>query len=173
MISVEIELLLRPGQTYPQYSTNLYNEHITVTQQHEQRIARHCGQVEHHIKLHLWGKTQQETIMLEQTIIRDQCIAVNALWIEGILIAPEYLAALGQFIPQYRQDFLEHCRQQSITVDPGPLNIKEFWHNGEWCVDVQNFWNKYSQLRKKDSTDFTGNSSAEINENLSRLKQLL
>lgn len=174
MIQVELELALNRGQTYPTYHTNLNNhKKLVITQSHNTKIVLHTGLVKDYFYLNYLDKTQNETVVIENQIVCDQSIAVQRMLVDGILIPTVHLKTIGSFQPEYRKDFIEHCQKNNLTLDTGPLNIIEFWHNGQWTIDFSNFWPRYSLIRNKDNTDFTGNSSQEIAQSLLKLKKLL
>lgn len=173
MFKVELDLLLTQGLNWPEYSINI--QPLTCVEQGLTKIVTHSGAVDSCIELLYNHKDQTETILENGAIVRDQSIEILNLRIDNIKIQPLMIGRLGVYIPKYRQDFIDYCKQSSIPIDQGPQHVTKFWHAGSWTAALpQNFWMHYSQLRPtSQKNNFTGNSSETIKTNLEKLKQLI
>lgn len=174
MYNVEIDLCLNLGATWPKYTTNISKQKI-LSQDNNSMIVKHVGVVTSNVNLHYVEKPQSETVVKDEQIVRDQCIEIRNIWINGIKIPLHMIDRISEFVPNYRQDFLEYCKREKIVVDHGPLHVTTFWHAGTWTLPVtENFWVDYNRARQyHNNTNYTGVSSKDIQENLKRLKLFL
>lgn len=174
MLSVELELCLSKGITWPDHSVNL--EKFTVEREDENiKTVRYQGFVSNELLLQYITKNQNETIVKDGKIIKDQYIEITKLTIDGILIPYHMIEKLSQYVPVYRTDFLEYCKNENIDINYGPIQTIKFWHAGTWSMIMgSNFWFKYKKARQSTlHSDFTGNSRDEIQNSIARIRSFL
>ena len=171
---IELDVCVNRGLTWPAYTTNLDKATI-INDGQDVKVIKHTGSVSKNVTLEYVSKRQEETVVEDGKIVRDQSIEIQHLWIDGIKLPVHMIEKLSLYYPAYRPDFLEYCKTQSISVDYGPLHNIKFWHAGTWSILLDSdFWFKYKVIKQPDSgTDFTGNSSEEIKQSLERIKSLL
>jgi hypothetical protein len=122
------------------------------------------------------NKDANETIVDSSgVIVRDQTLEICNVWYQEIKLNLQIFAAMTNFYPNYRNDFIDYCVQHNIVVDPGPLHQTKFWHAGTLTADFSgDFWWRYKKLRvNNDHNDYVGHSSDTINYHLQYLKDLL
>lgn len=174
MFDVELDVCLHCGQTWPKYKINLDENQFEYSSEYT-KVVKYTGTVSDVLSLNYTVKDQQETIVKDGKIVRDQSIEILALQIDGIKIPKQMIEKLSQYVPLYRVDFLEYCKNANIAVDYGPMHSIKFWHAGNWSVALpSNFWHLYQQMRQLNiGTDFTGNSKEEIHNSLKKIRSLL
>jgi hypothetical protein len=173
MFTVELELMLEKGQTWPDYALNL--EQISSTETGHTKLVTHKGYIASEIILDYNFKGQGETVIENGTIVRDQNIEIINIWINEIKIQSSMFSKLAFFMPRYRDDFIEYCNKTSTHIDYGPIAISKLWHAGVWSMPLPtNFWEYYQGRRDSDNNnDFEGNNREEIRSNLKILRELL
>lgn len=174
MFDIELDIRLHRGQTWPEYKINLDKNQVECVDENT-KVVKYTGTVSDVLSLTYTVKDQQETVIKDGKIVRDQSIEIFALRINGIKIPNQMIEKLSQYIPSYRVDFLEYCKNASITVDHGPMHSINFWHAGNWSFALpKNFWYHYQQARQLSTeSDFTGNSKEEIHNSLKKIRSLL
>ena len=91
-----------------------------------------------------YNKTQNETVIDQGTIIKDQSLELVRCWVDDILMEPWFLTE-GIYYPEYFAGFLEHALDA-----PALIKSQFVWHfPGKFVIQYANpFWNWYSQQRK-------------------------
>lgn len=176
MYNVELELQLALGKTWPNFDTTIVNCVTDVVQEDNNlKIISLQGQVDDLLVLTYRYKDSCETIVEQGRIVRDQSIKITNLRIDGIKISLNILQKISLYTPNYRQDFLDYCKESNIAVDYGPMSVLTFWHAGNWQLCLpKDFWDDYHLLMNVESDDnFSGNSSESIREQLQKLKTRL
>jgi hypothetical protein len=143
------EFIPQCGVNWPQVSIALGNSHyspITVDGtdlvhcDFESNSNKNCLQITYH-------KTEQETVLENGQIIKDQTIQLNRIWVDDVLMEP-WLITEGCYYPQYFQGILD-----KFPDWPGQLPSQTIWHfPGLYKINFElPFWPWYSSQRKKFS----------------------
>lgn len=143
------EFLPELGLTWPQISIGLGQ---TVSDRFEIGSTQpiHCDfDVDlglHKLKI-LYHKTENETVVHNGHIVKDQSIKLNRIWIDDVLMEPWVLTE-GCYFPQYFDGILTQFPDW-----PQQLPSQLIWHfPGEYHITFEYpFWPWYSQQRKKFS----------------------
>jgi hypothetical protein len=174
---LEILLQLTKGISWPQIKFNVESsldseDEVSMYQKNQRWQISVLDKFE----LTYFDKSADNTVVdSEGNIIRDQTLEICSVWYQGIKLNLHTLSQMSNFYPNYRDDFIEYCKQHDIKVDHGPLHQTKFWHAGTWVTSFsKDFWTQYKKIRSNNEhNDFVGNSSETIRNNLQRLKESL
>ena len=98
------------------------------------------------------NKNEFDTVVENGTVVRDQSVRLNRMWVDDILINFNTVQQYIKFVPIYRDSFLKYCLQNNITVDYNPYPL-ELFHNGQWSFSFkQPFWYWYADLIRDQTT---------------------
>jgi len=134
------------------------------------------------IKIIFPYKAREETVVDAQgQILRDQRISIRSIFIDDILLDMHLVRDLSEFMPQYRDDFLEYCQLHSIDIDHGPCHTLDLFHAGTWKLTWDgSFWPWYQQQRRlrqrsyhdvKKFQNMIGDDHERIQHDLKRFRQ--
>lgn len=177
---IEIEITL--GVVFPRIEldcgynvTQIATTHIT--QYH--LIQTYSIPLLKHLHLH-FSKTPNDTVLdAAGQIVRDQTVSIKNLWINNILVPPNFLARHSDYYPSYHQSFIDYCIKNNAIVNHGPLNEIKFWHAGTWRFDpILPFWDWYccEESKQEDSKldpDLIGYSKGHVQQQLKKLKDVI
>lgn len=135
------------GQSWPKisigYGDQCYNN-LTVSDQTpiELDFSGECDNIK--ITYH---KSPNETIVDQGTIIKDQSIQLNRIWVDDVLMEPWFITE-GCYYPQYFASIKEQFPDWPTQI-PSQL----IWHfPGIYTITIAHpFWPWYSNQRKKFS----------------------
>jgi hypothetical protein len=128
------------------------------------------------------NKSESETVLENNQIIRDQAVKIKRIWCEDIALDLTLLLPCIKFSPEYNTGFLNYCSDHNITPDPSPFPL-ELYHNGSWTFTFdKDFWAWYALLRSKEQLKYhtqdtielyIGNNHTAHTELFEKLKSLL
>lgn len=97
------------------------------------------------LKFKLAGKTPNDTIVENGTIVNDANFEILDIWVDGIRLELWALDNILAFVPDYDQSQIEYATQHNIELKKTITNQVKFSNNGEICVNLDNFYNQYNQ----------------------------
>lgn len=150
----EVHLKFEKGRTWPRIEFDgefrkILNERIN---ENFSLVNYIIESKDDQLVLHYREKNDEETVVGPNgTIEQDQTVEIDSIWVDDIKLDRNIFWHQGQYTPIYRSTFLEHCQQNNIKVDHGPINQLKFWHSGSWRLGWNgDFWNWY-QARRRES----------------------
>lgn len=145
---IQFELELHLGRTWPDYQFNFPASISSVDITDSSRL--HTVVIENidsAVILYLY-KGENETVVADGKIIRDQKIKIKKVYVDDILLESNILEFNSLFIPQYNQSFINYCKDNNLKVDHSPVHSLDFYHSGQWILDFgSNFWTWYQKCR--------------------------
>lgn len=180
MITAALTLELELGETWPQYQFNV--EPTSVVVQELSGDRQHVTvefDLDHQLSLTYSGKTPQETVVDHNgVIVKDQTLALHRLYVDEFLLDMCVINDMGQYVPQYHQEYIKYCQDNCITIAYGAQHQTKFWHNGTWSMCWgQDFWSQYQQYRRAryatEHLNFTGYALKDMQDKLQHIKDLL
>lgn len=127
------------------------------------------------------NKKETDTVVENNTIIRDQIVTLKNIWAENILLDKHLLLSHTSFVPEYHSGYLSYCKQHNIVVE-NVLQCYGFYFNGKFNLNFElPFWNWYEQIRKEKHSNlsqqqinlYVGQIGKEQFASLQKLKDLL
>jgi hypothetical protein len=96
-------------------------------------------------------KIREETVVDQSgKILRDQQITIKSIFVDSILLDMHIVHDQSEFMPCYRQDFIEYCKHNSVDVDYGPCRTLDLFHAGTWRLNwIEPFWSWYQYQRRQ------------------------
>jgi hypothetical protein len=135
------------GLTWPTvsvaYGDQLYNN-LVVQDQTPIEISFSNSATDLKIFYH---KTPNETVVENEKIVKDQCLQLNRVWVDDVLMEPWFVTE-GCYFPEYFAGIKEQFPDW-----PQELPSQLIWHfPGTYKIRLGHpFWPWYSQQRKKFS----------------------
>ena len=185
MASVIVELEQHQGLSWPTYQFNLQNSIIGQNNINEYtRTVTHALSGVDTISI-TYIKNPNETVLQNGKILRDQTLTIKNIYVDDILLDLNLMLDRAEFLPNYNQQFLNHCRDNNIPIDMGPMHVGTFFHSGTWVLPLaEDFWawyldarnqrdNQYSTLSQKEKELYLGNTSEHHQLLLNKLQDLL
>jgi hypothetical protein len=98
------------------------------------------------ITLTNFGKTDQDTIMENGQIVRDQTLVINRVWANAILLEHYLIKDQSQTMPDYTQSNLDYAKEHNIEL-ARVLQTDKLNYNGTWKFNFeQPFFEWYNYL---------------------------
>lgn len=181
-MNFEIELIYYYGNSWPtvQIENSVISE--TVIDKSTKNIVILINDVSDELVLTKTGKTDSDTVVENNIIVRDQFIEIKSIRADNILLDLNLIKDHCVFTPAYSQGYYDYCQKHNQEIEP-TINTFNLYFNGVWKFQFENpFWSWYADLRKQSdlkyfSSDFIekyiGNNHSEHQELMTKLKQLL
>ena len=93
-------------------------------------------QTENTIRIHRYGKTNKDTIIVNGNTIEDQILNIKNILIEKIPL--ENLLHLGTFFPDYPEPWATQQRNLGVNLPESENYRSKIYHNGNWYFDFEN-----------------------------------
>jgi hypothetical protein len=143
-----IELILSKGMTYPTWAIEPAGTIINSVEINDTRTVLIDIPIDNVTSITLTnsGKTDQETIIEDGHIVKDQKISVNRIWVNEILLENSFVINQSQTIPNYSQSNLDYAIEHNIELDK-VLFTDTLYFNGIWKFNFkQPFFKWYNQI---------------------------
>ena len=96
-----------------------------------------------HCRFGVSGKSPQDTMVRDGTIVKDACVKIEDVWINGVLIEKWALEKFCSFRPEYDISNRTYALENNITlpeVIPGMLAL---YYNGSFEIELVDFFHRY------------------------------
>jgi hypothetical protein len=108
------------------------------------------------------NKKDDDTIIENNVIVRDQIVKFKNIRIDNILVRAQLLQPYITFLPSYSQGYLDSCDQNNIIPET-ELHDTEFYFNGVLSFKFRTpFWPWYADLRRKEVLKYFSNKDIEL-----------
>lgn len=183
-MQAQLQFKCTRGLTWPDLSINhcVSVEDKDVTDVEKTQLVT-CDLLSNSIVVVRQNKTAQDTITENETIVRDQTVTLERLWVDDILLDLDLVLSLSCFKNDFPEGYIEYCKQHSIESAPVESHWHTWYFNGVWTWNIeQPFWPWYSNQRKekqsryhskKDLELYLGTSGHQHENLLNKLKGLL
>jgi hypothetical protein len=95
------------------------------------------------------NKSDYDTIVENNVIIRDQKVSIVKIWAEDILLDDNVCLNNINFIPKYHSGYLKYCQDNNIEVSE-TVKTNQLYFNGKWVFNFSKpFWDWYQNERLK------------------------
>jgi hypothetical protein len=181
----EFELMCKQGRSWPIISSGENGIVVTnesVIDDHTKQINITLKVAKSTVQLLNTNKTENETIVEGNTIVRDQQVSITKIRVDNILLDLHLIKDCISFTPQYHAGYINHCKQHGIIIE-NKLYTYDLYFNGTWEFNFEiPFWPWYACLKKQQAEKFMTADQSDlflgiVNENhtasLCRLKTLL
>lgn len=128
------------------------------------------------------NKNEYDTIVVNGVIVQDQTVKLKKIWIDDILLDCNLIRPFINFVPEYRNSFVQYCTENNIDIDYNPYPF-ELFHNGVWSFKFKKpFWGWYSSIRQQQIKEnftsheielYLGTETQDRQNSLLQLKKLL
>jgi hypothetical protein len=157
LCTLRLELKLSHGTTWPTWTIN---QPSTVIDTREDGVYRFVtidiNIVSSPVTINNIGKTDQDTIIKDGQIIRDQSLSIHKIWANGVLLENELISKFAKFYPEYQKNNIDYAQSHNIML---PLEISQldFYYNGTWIFEFeQPFFIWYNQQLMDTLTNVNG-----------------
>jgi len=151
--TIRLELLLSAGTNSPKWdSKNKFSvvETKNISEIHTIQIVDFLVEDEDCIEFRNYGKTENDTVIVDGQIIKDQCIEITKIWVNNIQIEKHFVEKSSKFCPMYQRSNIEYAVKHNIELPTITHEIK-FYYNGIWQFNfTQPFFKWYNHLVLKD-----------------------
>jgi len=145
----QLELVLTRGINYPEWSIEHDFEIISQVDTNDTQtimvdipIDSSCTS----LILTNFGKTDQDTVIENGQIVRDQTLAINRVWANAVLLEQYLIKDQSQMMPDYNQSNLNYAKEHNIELDK-VLYTDTLYYNGTWKFNFeQPFFKWYNRL---------------------------
>jgi hypothetical protein len=157
LCTLRLELKLSRGATWPTWTVNQPNTIIDTREDgHNQFVTVDINITTSPVIINNTGKTDQDTIVKDGQIIRDQSLTIQRMWANGVLLENEQISRFAKFYPIYQKNNIDYAQDHNITL---PLEIHQlnFYYNGKWIFEFeQPFFTWYNQQLMDSLTNVNG-----------------
>lgn len=153
----QLELILTKGNNWPQWTLNndfqILNESKMDFYKTVDVLIGDIGQ-QTNIVLERTGKTDDETVIENGQIIRDQTIKINRIWVNDVLLETQAIQKVVQFYPNYSESNIKYARENNIHLEVVKSDLTLFY-NGRWVFNFnQPFFTWYNQILLDELKNF-------------------
>ena len=145
----QIELVLKKGINYPIWKfspTYSIISQVEVNDMQTVVVEIPVSSSASGIILTTSGKTDQDTVIENGKIVKDQMLTVNRVWANSVLLEHHLVKEQSQTIPNYNQSNLDYAREHNIEL-PKILYTDSLYYNSAWTFNFeQPFFKWYNQL---------------------------
>lgn len=140
MISVEIILEPNYIKSPPQVDIYINNKKIkTCIFDKANKSVKYKfdieSQTENTIRMHRYGKTNKDTVIVDGKTIEDQTLNIENIIIEKIPL--ENLLHLGTFYPDYPEPWATQQRKLGVNLPESETYRSKIYHNGNWYFNFE------------------------------------
>jgi hypothetical protein len=146
---IVLQLNLSKGFGYRKYSCSQEYELVSLiehldTQCHTLKL--NCADDTSIIELATFGKTDKDTVLQDDQIVRDQTLSVEQVYINGVQIENWALAKMSQFRHDYTKSQIQWAQHNGNHL-PEFSNQLCFYTNGVWSLNLQQpFFLAYNKI---------------------------
>lgn len=148
---ITLKCFLHKGQTWPdiKFSSVVQSTHLVDINPSTRAQFYDIELADNFLIVDYPEKPQSETVIDGHgIIIADQHIVISDILVDNISLDLAIIQDHVKFLPRYRPDFIQHCQQNNINLDTGPLNTFKLYHAGQWQWHWDHdFWTWYQQKR--------------------------
>lgn len=150
MIDFVLEFLLSRGQTWSQIEFDQDCKVLSEATENDTKIIRYHLKANSGVGFTIPYKSPEETVTDSHgKIVRDQTVKIYNIWADDIKLDMKVVLSMFEYVPKYRQDFIDYCNDNNIDLSMQSLHALEFWHAGYCKISWQeSFWVTYSQQRR-------------------------
>lgn len=153
----QIEIILTKGNHWPQWNLkNNFEILHEVELEFQKTLTVSINNFDSctGILLERFGKNDNETIIENGTIIRDQTLAINRMWINDVLLETPILQKNAQFYPEYSESNIKYADEHNIELELVKQDLTLFY-NGRWVFNFkQPFFIWYNQILLDEFNNF-------------------
>lgn len=154
--SCQIEIILTKGNHWPQWT---FENNFQIVDEVESDFQKTVNVLisdldSSTIILERTGKDDNETIVENNQIVRDQTLGINRVWINGVLIEWSVLQKIGKFYPEYSETNIKYAKENNIVLEAVRSDLT-FFYNGKWVFKFeQPFFTWYNQILFNEFKNF-------------------
>lgn len=144
----QIELILTKGNQWPQW---IFKNNFQIIDEVESDFHKTINVLitdldSSAIVLERTGKDDNETIVENNQIVRDQALGINRVWVNGVLIEWAVIQNIGKFYPEYSKSNIKYAKENNIVLKVVRSDLT-FFYNGKWVFNFeQPFFTWYNQI---------------------------
>ena len=140
MTSVEITLVPDYGKSPPQADIYINDKKLTscIFDKANSTFVYKFDvelQTENTIRIHRYGKTKYDSVLVDGNIIQDQTLNIKNIIIEKIPM--ENLLHIGTFYPNYPEPWATQQRELGIDLPESETYSSKIHHNGNWYFNFK------------------------------------
>jgi hypothetical protein len=157
LCTLRLELKLSQGATWPTWSANQPHTIINTREDGYNRfVTVDINIIASPVIISNTGKTDQDTIIKDGQIIRDQSLTIQRMWANGVLLENEQISKFAKFYPVYQKNNIDYAQDHNITL-PLEIHQLDFYYNGNWIFEFeQPFFTWYNQQLMDSLTNVNG-----------------
>lgn len=164
-MNFEFEFELTFGNSWPEFTVGPETQLLSYEIKNETTYARTVSFLvttdTKKISFVNSNKGDNETVVENNTIIRDQSVKLILMRAENILLEKSLLQPYIVFHPKYHQGYLDYCKTQNIRADE-VLNTENIFFNGVLSFEYQSpFWQWYAEIREQENRKYFNTSELE------------
>jgi hypothetical protein len=145
--TIQIELELVKGNNWPQW--NIEQDFQILSEKEtsfKKTVIVLLENFENQLVINRGGKNDNETIVENRQIVRDQTLTISRLWVNDVLIEMSIIQRLAKFYPIYSESNISYAKEHNIELS-NVRNDLSLFYNGRWVVEFeQPFFIFYNHL---------------------------
>jgi hypothetical protein len=158
-VNFELELIFHYGNSWPVILVENSTMSETLVDEFTKNVTITVDNLSDTLSISNIGKTDLDTILKDEVIVRDQFIEIKIIRANNISLDLNLIKDYCRFTPVYPQGYIDYCHHHNQTIETN-INTYGLFFNGVWTFNFQTpFWEWYATLRKQldmkySSTDF-------------------
>lgn len=116
--------------------SSYFKGEITGTEQNPNIIEFECEhelEKKHSLVIHRTGKTNRQTVVEDNKIIKDQLLKIKFIEIDEIDLGS--MVFYGLYEPEYPEPWATQQRDSGVKLEKSFQNVTAMGHNGKWTFN--------------------------------------